>query len=196
MTNESSDGRSIAYEFPHINRSETVFPPAHELVGVKFLRKWNEVNYEYDNRSKETEGFVKYRFVAGVGVWQWGDLLSGGNHKNNPLCPPCSTDAQAIVCHSKKDCPSWRDIDEMPDHCTYVTPDPERIQGKQQSKKSKKTAKVTFPCLFANPSQGECVHAHLPRRAFRSAAAANTHMNRVHETWPGLSAALYAGLFP
>ena len=120
----------------------------------------------------------------------------GGRGEQSPLCPPCSTDVQAIVRHASKDCPAWRDIEELPGNlkCQNVVPDPSRMTGKQgvKNKGGRSKSSSTYPCKFTNELEGgKCKHAHNARNAFRSAKAANQHMRRAHSSWPGLEEAQY-----
>jgi hypothetical protein len=61
MVNSSNDSRSVAYCFDQICRNKGILPTSDKINNHRYLRKWCEVSYEYTNRSKETEGIVKFR---------------------------------------------------------------------------------------------------------------------------------------
>ena len=67
MTNSSNDPRSWAYCFPKINRNKNSFPPKSILKAPTWLRKWNQVSFEYEGQSDATIGIVKYRFITNKG---------------------------------------------------------------------------------------------------------------------------------
>jgi hypothetical protein len=93
------------------------------------------------------------------------------------MCDSCSTKADEIVLHQLVDCPAPAYIHDMP---TYVDlqPDFNRISGPQMKgrKNAKKKKSTTFPCKI----QG-CDNHTNPRKAFRKAHTANTHMSLEHK---------------
>jgi hypothetical protein len=188
MTNASNDKRSIAYEFPAINRGQDLYPAKDELNTPKWIRKWCQVTYKYPGRTQETEGIVLYRPVSNIGPWRWGDLRGGRRHAEGPLCTSCSTRYQVITRHEKAVCPDWVDVEVLDavDFCAHVRPDPARISGQQVLRPSKKAKSVTYPCKFDG-----CPKKDFKRQAFRGMKRANDHMREVHADWGGLQASLY-----
>jgi hypothetical protein len=192
MTNASNYRQSIAYEYPKINRTFDLFPPENELKGIKLIKKWCQVKYEYPGRREDTEATVLYRPTSNVGPLKWGDLRSGRARDGGPLCSSCSTKDQLFVCHERADCPNFVDVAILGeiDFRLPVLPDPGRIIGLQVSRSSKvKKGGITFPCKFPG-----CSHATNKRKAWRGEDGnkrANRHMTVEHSEWSGLSVALY-----
>ena len=94
------------------------------------------------------------------------------------MCDKCSTKADAVVLHTSADCPAPSYIHDLPSY-QDLEPDPARISGPQvknrKSKQAGKAGKHTFPCKYI------ACPAHLnPRKALRSAATANQHMQLEH----------------
>lgn len=171
MTNTNADLRSRAYHFAKINRNEDIFPST--LLAPPFLRKWNEVSFEYDGRCEDTEGILKYRLVSGEGVWKFADLNSKARDDMNTLCDTCSTAAQRPEFHAARDCsrPDPR-FHNLPDHVD-LQPDPTRIEGKQKT--SRKRAALTKAQVFLCKVEG-CKEG----KRFRKPHTANRHMQISH----------------
>ena len=182
MTNASNDSCSWAYEFPNINRGKGVFPKNKAFTHkdrAKWIKKWCEVRFIHPDESGSYDGVLQYRLVTGEGVWNWTDLVANERGPEDTMCDRCSTKADEVVYHKQADCPSPSYIHDLPVF-RDLQPDPTRISGEQmpqgKSNQKKKKAAVKFPCKYT-----ACVHHLQPRRAFRSAAAANRHMRINHE---------------
>jgi hypothetical protein len=181
MTNMSHDNCSWAYDFPAINRGVDIFP-AKKLFGAadhaKWIRKWCEVKFTSPGTEEKYDGILQYRLVPGVGVWKWTDLVAAKREEGEVMCDSCSTKQDCMVMHAQDECPDPRYIHDMP---TYeeLQPNAGRIHGEQVlSKKASAKSKSanTYPCKFA-----DCPHKTNKRRAFRSAARANAHMQGDHK---------------
>ena len=103
MTNGSNDRRSIAFNMIEIRRTLGAYTQKSERSPAAFIRKWNEVSYEYKNRSKATEGVRKYRRHSGQGPWGFFDLLVRPK-STPPICQACSQTADSVVRHNKQTC--------------------------------------------------------------------------------------------
>jgi hypothetical protein len=176
MTNDSHDGASWAYEMPAINRNADVFPPEKHYEGgknrAKWIKKWCEIKYSHPDKSSRWDGILQYRLVTGVGDWQWTDMIAKSRDPADRLCDSCSTKANAVVCHEYAACPAPSYIHNLPEYAD-LQPDPNRIQGPQMRKKSKKQKAITFPCKFNGCDR-------IGRHAFRKPHIANRHMNIEH----------------
>jgi hypothetical protein len=182
MTNASNDNSSWAYNFPAINRNLNVFPEAAHFLAkdrAKWIKKWCHVRFTHPDNSPRYDGILQYRLVTGHGAWQWTDLVAARRNDDDTMCDKCSTKADAVVLHTSADCPAPSYIHDLPSY-QDLEPDPARISGPQvknrKSKQAGKAGKHTFPCKYI------ACPAHLnPRKALRSAATANQHMQLVQE---------------
>ena len=177
MTNESHDRRSWAYFFPKIDRDLSTFPDGVNAKS-KYLRKWCEVKFEFEERSHETLGICQYRLVTGKGVWKWCDLLAGTRPDGKTLCEGCSTSEKILVYHTPEECPSPDSIHALP---TYrdCQPDPGRInEANQRSRPRRRGEKetTTYPCKIEG-----CINQSNKRRFFRKPETANRHFKLVHK---------------
>ena len=178
MTNSSNDKRSVAHEFPKINRSAGIFPKKSEMNTYKHKRKWCHVSYEYEQRSRKTEGILRYQFTTGKGGWKWAELKHRPGRR--PLCAACSEIEKGLVRHFPDKC-TRKDVTAQEPEAYLKVPDFRRINGIQvATNKSKKPAK-TYPCKFA-----KCKETR-----FRKPHTANRHMKTKHGDWKQLHANLY-----
>jgi hypothetical protein len=182
MTNSSHDPFSWAYHFPAMNRNINVFPLGNYFKAkdrAKWIKKWCEIQFHHghEHEAEQSDGILQYRLVTGQGPWQWTDLVAAKRSDEERMCDRCSTKAQAFVQHAQALCPDPGYIHDLP---TYkdLQPDPGRIHGPQVAGKKKGAAKKgnTYPCKYPN-----CVHHTQARRAYRSATAANRHMQIEHK---------------
>jgi hypothetical protein len=117
--------------------------------------------------------YIQYRMVTGQGTWQWTDLVANKRTPAQTLCDSCSTKADKILYHTRKQCPAPAYIHDLPQFVD-LRPDPARIFGPQMSRKAKKTKGSIYPCKYTDCERTK-------RRAFRQAATANRHMQIVHK---------------
>ena len=103
MTNASNDRRSIAFNMVEIRRTADAYTNKAARAPARELIKWNQVSYQFQNSSIETEGVVKHRRVSGQGPWIFQDLLK--RDKNvPPICQICSRATDSVERHTKDEC--------------------------------------------------------------------------------------------
>ena len=185
MTNESNDARSVAFDMRKINRSVTAYTTKDARVSsggsVGDVKKWNQVSYEYKNRSEKTEGVVKYRIVSGdSSPWIFTDLLRRGAGVF-PLCQICCQTEDAVVRHTKKVCPVVQLNPSAGMDCNAMWPPENRDSGTKHPrakgvkiKKSTGEAKLKYYCNVPN-----CPHK-AAGKCFMFSRTHDNHISKMH----------------